>query len=285
MALLQKAYLGATSLFREIAWFETLRVSNVEKGPSDNSNTVTASSTAHTKGAWTQLVASSSFNASSLFVAVHSVATNATNTATLLDIGFGTSGSEQAVVENVGVGGAFTGSFAAGNFITYEVPLQIPSGTRISARIQSVVSGGKTALVACYLINRGDYALAPTSVDVLGSNITNSQAASLSGSSGTFAEIVASTTRNYRAIAVIPSIHSNDVANLPAVFNVAVGASGNEEEFGQVETRIQNQEYTHIMPPYTTLFGRNIPAGSRLSVKHNIAANPDRCGVTLIGIP
>jgi hypothetical protein len=33
------------------------------------------------------------------------------------------------------------------------------------------------------------------------------------------------------------------------------------------------------------VFGRNIPSGSRLAVRHAIAANPSNYGFTLIGIP
>ena len=80
-------------------------------------------------------------------------------------------------------------------------------------------------------------------------------------------------------------MHSNDIANVTSVFDVGVGASGSELAFGSNRFVYVNNEQAYIAEPYSYLFGRSIPAGSRLAVKHPIAANPDRYGFNLIGIP
>jgi len=275
MALLQKAYLGATPLFRDIAWYEDgsprilTRTGNI---------TVTANSSAHTKGAYAQAIASTSGDASLLGVLVSSVSTNATNTATLLDIATGASGSETVIIENIAIG--------ASNGTYFEIPFKIPSGTRLSCRIQSVVTGGKTAVINLFLIDAGDYATAPTSVDTIGADLATSKGISFSGSSGTWVEAIASTSRAYRAVTLIPSAHSDDIAgffNTP--IEVGVGASSSEVAFGDLLHAYLATEQSRSETPQYSLFGRNIPAGSRLAVRHSLTANPDRYGFCLIGIP
>lgn len=281
MALLQKAYLGSTALFRNTAWFEDDALKVVNK---PNGITVTADSTAHTKGAWTQIIASTSADASFLFLNVYSVATSATNTATLLDVGFGASGSETVVAANIAVGGAATGgSNITGAAVGF--PIKIPSGTRIAFRTQSVV-GSKTGVVAATMFDAGDYATAPTSVDVIGSDTATSQGISFSGSSGSWTEAIASTSQAYRGVAVVFSMHSNDIATFNTTpMEIGVGASGSEVTFGTTRVFYTNSEQAALADPFTYLFGRNIPAGSRLAVKHSLTANPGRYGFTLIGIP
>jgi hypothetical protein len=281
MALLQKAYLGATPLFRNEDWFEDGSPIIINK---PNNATLTADTTAHTKGAWTQVIASTSADTSFLVLTAGAISASATNTATLLDIATGASGSESLVASNIAVGGART----AGTIVTgasFGIPLKIPSGTRVAARIQSVVTGGKTAVLQSAFIDAGDYATAPTTVDVIGGDTATSQGISFSGSSGTWVQATASTSQAYRAVVYVPSTHSTDIATITLTASIGVGAAGSEVEFGTALIRYENSENVGLADPFTYIFGRSIPAGSRLAVKHNIAANPDRYGFTLIGIP
>jgi hypothetical protein len=275
MALLQKAYLGATPLFRNTNWYEDASFNFVDVS---SAVTVTANTSAHTKGSWAQIIASTSANASLLYVVVSGVNTSATNTATLLDIATGASGSETAMAENIAVGSASN--------VTIAIPFKIPSGTRLSARIQSVVTGGKTATVTMLPANAGNYADAPTSVDVIGGNTANSQGISFSGASGNWVEGAASTSRTYRAVSVVLSGHDATLANTTArIFELGVGAASSEVQFGAVRHEFTTAETSATSLPSVTLFGRNIPAGSRLAMQNRIAANPERYGFTLIGIP
>jgi hypothetical protein len=274
MALLQKAYLGSTALFRNEDWFEdtSFRLVNIAGA----SVTVTANSSAHTKGAYAELIASTSGDATLLILRL-SAATNATDTATLIDIATGASGSETIVAANIAVGAN------SGNVIG--IPLKIPSGTRLSARIQSVVTGGKTAVVLPVLYNVGDYALAPTSVDAIGTDTATSKGVSYSGAAGTWVEAIASTTQAYRAVSFVPSSHDSNILSFIDTYEIGVGSAGNEVTFGSTRVRYVNNETADLESPIVYLFGRSIPAGSRLAVKHPIAANPGRYGFTLIGIP
>jgi hypothetical protein len=280
MALLQKGYLGSTPLWKNVDWFEesyTLVNSGAEVS-------LTANTSAHTKGSYSELIASTSANAGLLVLMVQDINTASTNTATLIDIATGASGSETVIISNLAVGGAVTTAGPTG--IAVAVPFKIASGTRLSARIQSVVTGGKTATAQVFLLDvGGDYATAPTSVDVITGDTATSQGISFSGSSGTWVQAIASTSRAYRAVAFVPSLHNSSIASINPQFDIGVGASGSEQTFGVSIANYNSNEFVQSTPPYLSLFGRNIPSGSRLAVKHNIAANPDRYGFCLIGIP
>jgi len=275
MALLQKAYLGATPLFRDQAWYENYSpiINDLTGGI-----TVTANSSAHTKGAWAQLIASTSADNSFAVVFVNAVGASATNTATLLDFALGASGSETAFISNIAVGGASN--------LSLGFPIKIPSGSRLSARIQSVVTGGKTASVTTILYNAGSYSTTPTALDVIGTDTANSKGTSFSGSSGTWVEGIASTSQAYRAVAAVVSVHDADTPNASnLLYTIGVGAAGNEVEFGTLRASVNSAEAASTSVPRPLVFGRAIPAGSRLAVKHALTVNPDRVGFTLIGIP
>jgi hypothetical protein len=281
MALLQKGYLGATPLFRDVAWYEdgAFQFVNISGNVDPVANTA-----AHTKGAWSPVITSTSADASFLYITVVNVAAANTDTATLIDIGFGASGSETAIISDVAVGGAASGGALEGTLIG--VPFQIPSGTRISARIQSVVTGGKTARVTVSVIDAGGYSTAPTSVDVIGTSTATSKGTDFTGGSGSWTVATASTSRAYRAICPVISVHDSDTANLTSrIYEVGVGASGAEVAFGATRYAVTNSENAGIAPPFSYLLGQNIPAGSRLSARHDIAANPNKYGFCLIGIP
>jgi hypothetical protein len=260
-------------------WFEDTSPNIISSGISV---TVTANLLANTKGSWTQLIASSSGNTSSIVVSAAGVGASATNTATLLDIGTGASGSETTIIADVAVGAS--GSTGQGVNNSFEIPFKIPSGTRISARIQSVVAS-KTASISAFLMDLGNYDTAPTSVDVIGADTANSKGISFSGASGSWIEGIASTSRNYRAVCCVLSSHNSDIVAITLNWDVGIGASGSEVAFGGGRASVSNAELLSNAIPYNSLLGRKIPAGSRLAVRHNIAANPDRYGFTLIGIP
>jgi hypothetical protein len=275
MALLQKGYLGSTPLWRNLEWLELFATKVVQR---TGGVTTTANTTAHTKGAWSQITASTTANTSLLYLQVSGVLSSGANTATLLDIGTGVMGSETVVASNIAIGGA--------NSISIPIPLKIASGTRVAARIQSVVTGGKTAVLGPTFLDGDDYNTAPTSVDVIGSSTATSQGVSFSGASGTWVEATASTSQAYRAVVLVHSTHDSNIASISnSVMEVGVGALGSETSFGSTYNTYVNTERADTAGIYFPLFGRRIPSGSRLSVRHNIAADPGKYGFTLIGIP
>jgi hypothetical protein len=278
MALLQKAYLGATPLFKERSWYEDVSAIPVN---ASSVVTVTANTSAHTKGAWTELIASTSGNASYIIIEC-GVDASIVDTATLLDIGTGASGSETGLISNVAVGSAARMTIRAA--FAFGVPIKIPSGTRLSARIQSIVTGGKTGTIVIRTFNMGDYGSAPTAVDVIGVNTATSQGTAMSGSSGTYVEITASTANDYRGIVIVPSASSNNIGTISTEFILAKGAASSEVELGRTIVSYVNTEQVGMNSFYPPIIGGFIPSGTRLSVAHDIALGPGAYDVTLIGI-
>lgn len=278
MPLLQKSYLGSTKLFRERSWFQDVSAKFVNQS---STVTITASSTTHTKGAWSQLVASTSANASYIVVEVGGNASAATNNAGLLDIGIGASGSEVPIIENVAIGGAAAG--VARCVFVFGVPIKIASGTRIAARFQSVVSS-KTATVLVSTFDMGDYDYAPSAVDTIGADTATSSGTAMSGASGTWVQITASTANAYKGFVVVPSFSDIDVANIRIEYTLGSGASGSESEIGRTSWQTVNDETCGMDGRYPPVIAGSVASGSRLAVRHNIASNSGRYDVTVLGI-
>ena len=278
MALLQKAYLGATPLFRATSYFED----NIETLVDNSSEvTVTADPSAHTKGAYSEIIATSSANASLLYVIVGGIGSSGQASSTLLDIATGASGSETVLLSDVAVGGAAS---VANARYAFGVPIRVPSGIRISARIQSAVTGGKTATVQIKLYDMGDYDQAPTSVDTIGVDTATSTSTSIGSTANTYAEMIASTARAYRAIILIPTFSSGSISNVVVTYTLAKGASGSEVVIGQKDAGYSASEFCGTVED--PLIAQPVASGSRLAVKHNITVvNPDRYRLCLIGIP
>lgn len=191
--------------------------------------TVTADTAAHTKGAWTQIIASTSADATLVLLDVSGVGASGVASGTLIDLALGGSGSEVAFLSNLPVGSA---SAVLGATAAFQVPLpvSVPSGSRISARIQSVVTGGKTATVAVSLLSGGT--ITPGTLTVLGADTGTSRGTNL-GTAWT--QIIASTAATYRHLIIVPSASTSSL-NSAAVDDVTVGSggSGSEVEIGSI---------------------------------------------------
>jgi len=246
---------------------------------------LTASATIHTKGAWSQVFSSTSAESALLYFWASSVSAAATETSMLLDIGIGASGSETTIMENLAVGGAPAASGIACG-LGAPIPVRIPSGTRIAARIQSLIASD-TANLACSVVSLPGRSLLPTSVDVLGTSTANSRGTALSGASGSWTQITSSTPQRYRGVYVVPSAIGTELANqFNATLSIGVGAAGSEVTLGtqRMQWRDTETAFLEVNVPQMPI-ACDIAAGSRIAVKHNISANPDRYGVSLIGIP
>ena len=282
MPLLQKAYLGSTALFADKPWFYDINGVSIT-GANTGNAVVTASATAHAKGSWTQLIASTSGQSNFFICLLQSVFVAGTDTATLLDIGIGASGSETAIASNIAIGGA--------NNINIVLPVNIPSGTRIAARIQGVRSSQTLSINANTFtanISGSAASLFPSSVDVLGTDSSTSTGTAMSGASGTWVEIIASTGDDYMGFAVIPSVSDTDTANLTdARFTLGVGASGSEVAIGEMSFAVNTSETVSARSIANALpfYGREVAAGSRLAIRHNISANPSKYDACIIAVP
>lgn len=165
--------------------------------------TITASGSAHTKGSYTQLIASSAKDAFGITILIWGAQTAAsTNNRGLLDIAIGASSSEIDIVPNLMYGGTATWNGTTHSPAVYYFPLYIPSGTRISARSQNVTAS-RTCTVAVWLHHTliGHDGWCGSRVQAYGASTSTSTGVSHSPGNGSYAtatEIVASCAKPIR---------------------------------------------------------------------------------------
>lgn len=238
--------------------------------------TVTADSAAHTKGAWTELIASSSDAATMVTLCVSAVGSNNVDTATLLDLAVGAAGAETVVVSNIPVGGAGIANLTRWSI---PLPLSIASGARISARIQSIVTGGKTATVSIGLLSGGHITPA-ASLTVLGANTGTSQGVQV----GTSWTEIGTTAATYRHLIPVPSLSTTSAAGTTDALDVGTGAASSEVSIGTVGVTTTTSETLYATvggaPWESYLIMPGAASGTRV-----VAKRASACDVAVIGVP
>ncbi len=119
-------------------------------GVTEIGETVTAHATPHTKGAWTQLHAATPFDGYYILVASDLLGASGADTSALVDIGYDAAGgtSYTVVAPNLIMG------FNRGSTISplqqVALPVFIPAGSTVAARMQSVVVS-ETGSIGVYI--------------------------------------------------------------------------------------------------------------------------------------
>lgn len=235
--------------------------------------TVTAGATSHTKGAWVEIIASTSTSSTVLIVDVNDIRTSSANTATLLDLAVGASGSEVAFVQNIAVGGA---TERTNGYYQFPLPVAIPAGSRISARTQAAIAAD-TATVQVTIASGGALDAPPASLDVLGTDTATSKGTQTT--SGSWAEITASTPRPYRVLVAIPSLGTAAALAARAPVQIAKGPAGSEVQIAAISAATSSIEGIETVSGGSAWAIEGVPAGTRLSCQRTAA-----CDVTLIGV-
>lgn len=115
--------------------------------------TVTASGSANAKGSWTELIATTGFQATGIAV----FGRWSTVAGGILDIGIGAAGSEQVLVPNLRFNAKMDSTSTAGHTpagMSPVFPISVPAGSRISARLQSAAASA-TQSVRVVLLGGG----------------------------------------------------------------------------------------------------------------------------------
>jgi hypothetical protein len=254
------------------------RTANAIAGPNVSFAQVTSGASATTKGAWTQQFASLSSTISFLYLSVQ------TNSSTLslnvlVDVGVGAAGAEQVVVSNLAVGGLGIQHIG--------IPLRVNAGSRLSLRISADRTSTAFNIFATATSRYPDVeSQMPTAVDVLGTSDATNTGTALSGASGSWCQIVAGTQKHYQCMALIPSL-TGQPSGGGFTFELGYGASDSPQVVGsmRIQTNFAQFSISNFYPHHFGVLGPAVPAGTRLAVRHNIASNPERYGVCLLGIP
>jgi hypothetical protein len=220
---------------------------------------VTTGGTAHTMGAWVEVVASTSQVWDWVGIDPQTTFVNTADTRTLLDIGIGPSGSETIIVQSVPIG--HSDGFSAR---TTAFPVRIPAGSRVAVRTQSV----RTSIAYTPRFVFGSNAsISATSIVTIGDDRTESRGATLVQTS--LVE-VGTTAQDFQALLVLPGTSGDTLTtNNNLALELAIGPSGSETVVSRQRMRTANNEVAAFfpIPPFPVWYVEHVPSGTRLSAR------------------
>ena len=252
-------------------WFPRSVSAEATSG-TDMGQTITGESTAHVKGAWTQIQAALPFDGFFIQAVAKQVRSSGVETKVMCDIGVDPAGgtSYTVYVPNILFGFVDTGNISPASF---GIPLYIPSGSTIAARIQGSVTS-ETASIGAYVYggtpSDNPYPVQGLVVDY-GTTTSSSSGISPTNASadteGAWTEIVASTTHPHRGVSVAVQGADSTLANARLFVDVGVGASSSEVAiFEGIFFNTGGIEQL-LGPIMVGPIERPIPEGSRLSAR------------------
>jgi hypothetical protein len=248
---------------------------------------VTSSSTAKTKGAYTQLVASTPYDAIGFLLIVNVTPITTGVSAITVDIAIGPSGSELNIltdfyIPNVGI--------QETNDVMIYLPCLIPAGTRISSRVAGL-QASKSATISLVMFD-SDFIDVDTSstYDTLGFSEANLNGTAVTNSStvnqkGAFTTIVSATSYDYSGFVVVFDARNTSNSNAPInlLVDIAIGPAGSEVVIlPNLQITIKSPTNSSASPTNTPFLPIPIPAGLRVSARTSGAVASTALGVTII---
>lgn len=228
---------------------------------------ITANATANTKGNFTELIASTSFDATSLLVMLDDISSA---TDYLIDIAIGGAGSEVVVISNLIVTGG-TGSIVYGGH--YLLPVNIPAGSRVSARCQAS-TGSAVVRVSAQLFGSGMGGAETLGlVATYGDNTATSGGTQVdpggtANTKGSYVQIAASTTYPIRFLVIAIGNKLNNIRSSQSwLMDVAIGGAGSETVILSNMAFNCSTSPDIITPQTYCMIPVNIPAGTRIAVR------------------
>lgn len=244
------------------------------------------SASANTKGSWTEIVAATAFDADQLIIGMAQAGNSLTH---LVDIALGGSGSEEIIIPNILHGGH-------SRMMTWiPVPVSVPEGTRIAARVQST-SGSAQVQIRVVLIRQGFFGSPPGGrIITLGAQTADSggtqvDPGAVGNTYGAWSELTASTSDDIWAILPrLGNIGNGTAADSAANFyyDIGVGASSAEVPISSffAFSTAANGSFGGGGP--AIWLPASIPAGSRISARAraNVTDATDRLfDVTILAL-
>jgi hypothetical protein len=229
---------------------------------------LTSSGVANTKTSTPdQIVASTARNAVGMLVTI--MTASLANTDYLVDIMVGANPNEKVIASNL----HFNSCAVVDTQVTYTLPIEVPAGTRISARQQS--SGAATTCrVGLEMIYGGLHTPRFSICESVGALTASSLLPAMShpasaNTKGGYQVILASTTRRYKAF-LVKSGKGQANATQFWLVDIAIGAAASEKiiipdlHFGQ------NTTSDEVEPPIAGPFYVDVPSGTRMSANIQI---------------
>ena len=245
---------------------------------------VTTHADASTKGSWVEIIAALDFTTTSLMIILGGTSVAVQDF--LVDIGTGGAGSESVLIANILVAQGANGTYGS-----FTCPMQVASGTRLSARAQSN-SGNDSTQVAIIAISSGT-----TGIPALTSSVTYGADAVTTGGTGVdpgavlntkgaYAEVEDVTTAAMRYLVVCMGMQINGFMDSNSwLLDIATGAAASEVVLVPNLPFSCGVNSDHIVPAYVG-FWCSIATAQRLACRAqcSITTADDRLfDVVLIG--
>lgn len=272
--------------------FELMGITGGGSADADSrAQTLTAHATPGTNGAWSEMIATTSFDYEGLYWNVcrtHPAA----STRFLLDIGIGPSTAEQVVIADFPILEQSTSGHVG---VCGFLPIRIPAGVRVAARIHRASTASAAfdfQLIGCGESHRGipPFNRATTyGTDLANYRGTLVDPGASANTRGTRAELVASTTNPIRALYVVATraaTGGSNTTNNGAMLEISVGGSGTEVILIPPLCFSMNATRDYYMPHCFGPFFVNLPAGVRLSAVAQAdftLANARELAVSIVG--
>jgi hypothetical protein len=248
--------------------------------------------TAHTKDpTFTQLIAATAFDATLVIVTVSGNSVSNADSSSLLDIAIGASTAESVIIPDL-CAGFVTDSANAGGPRHYIFPLYIPSGSRLSARTQSVrVTGSVFVLVELYggPLNPDRWWYGHH-VTAYGHNAANSAGTKFtpgnSGAEGT-AVSLGTTTADHECLVLGVQGHPDDTSWAAQRYHFDVGIDSTGTEWIGVDRLYASAIATEAIGTGSLLWWpefRHVPSGSELMVRGESSGTADALSAVVYGV-
>lgn len=245
--------------------------------------TITTGGAAGTKGTAVQLIASTPFDAFEVLVTAGGYANTNTNSICCLDIMLGTA----VLIPDLLAG--YCGVFSNGGVKVWRFPLHVPKGVEILAR----AAGQRTSTGLQVGIRLYDHGGQPrgwygTEVDTFrgAASVPSGVAVTTgNGSESGWGEVIASTTKTYKAL--VPSLQVNaetSVGDRAVQMDIGMGASSSEVQIGEPYTWITTAAEGMGGPFEARPTFQDIPIGSRLCGRTSTSSTPDNHEIALHGV-
>lgn len=235
--------------------------------------TVTPNATAHTVGAWSQIVAALSEDVGFLRVVPLTPMDLSGNNSALLNIGTGAAGSEVTIIDAIGHG--YTEKISMNTHPGWLFPIFIARGTRVAARSQGAFPTASSWRFEFFAPVEG--LKASSSILSIGASLAASRGVVLTApgainTEAAWTQLIASTVEPYAALGVSIQGGSDTTQSAATqLVDIAVGAAGAEVpiisniavEMLATEAMYNKGSLVHPV---------SVPKGSRLSARYQSSA-------------
>lgn len=202
--------------------------------PASHGTTVTTAAGANTKGAWTQLVASTTGGAGFIVVQAAAPGLSAMTQASI-DLGIGPVGGEVVVAANLLVQGPASSAYLPA--VSYfQIPIEIRATSRISARAQCNVATATPVYVSVQAFDQG-FPGNPQLVDTYGFNAATTFGTAVNGggtinTKGSWVALSAATTYDLTGFVLAFDMQGDVTSgqgNVQYLLDIGVGGVGSEQ--------------------------------------------------------